>query len=130
MEINSSKEIILKSSARPNATSNKQSVNSSDQNTKHFKGYSNLVPIKNDLRNDPFGCHLEVRGKIYDYNNSAPLSGIFVDIWHLSPKTKHFGHRARFYTDDTGSYYFLTDFPGRELGKNYKIYFKRISKAT
>ena len=33
-------------------------------------------------------------------------------------------HQARIYTNSNGQYGFITDLPGREMGKNFQIYFK------
>lgn len=95
-----------------------------------FRGYCHLFPIKSDLRINPYGSHLEVSGKIHDRNSSIPLNGVVIEVWHLSPDSEHFRHRARLHTDNSGNYRFFTDIPGREMGKNYKIYFKIIYRES
>jgi len=89
-----------------------------------FQGYNPFAPITSDLRTYPFGEHVAVSGTIYDERGISPLSGVTVEVWHLSPNTKKYRHRARFQTDDSGTYRFITDLPGREMGKNFKVYFK------
>ena len=94
-----------------------------------YIGYKNLAAVSNDLRSDPFGNVLEVCGNLYAYHRTAPLSDVSIEVWHLSPNSEHFNHRARFHTEESGHFRFLTDMPGRELGKNYKIYFKVSYRA-
>ena len=94
-----------------------------------YNGYKNLAVISNDLRSDPFGDVLEVRGNLYACDRTVPLSDVSIEVWHLSPNSEKFNHRARFHTEEFGHYRFLTDMPGRELGKNYKIYFKISYRA-
>lgn len=93
-----------------------------------FQGYNPFAPFSSDLRTYPFGEHVAVIGNIYDEKGITPLSGVSVEVWHLSPNTKKYRHRAKLQTDNSGTYRFITDLPGREMGKNFKVYFK-ISKA-
>lgn len=130
MGITSSKHSFLESSSIMNSSStiirSNHIVDALKSDISPFRGYSHLVPVKSDLRINPNSNYLEVSGKIYNRNRSIPLKGVVIEVWHLSPDSKHFKHRARLHTDDSGNYRFITDIPGREMGKNYKIYFKII----
>lgn len=89
-----------------------------------FIGYNPFAPSKSDLREDPFGKHIRVNGKIYDHTGLKTLKDAKVEVWHLSPNSERYRHRSRLYTDASGHYSFITDLPNREYGKHYKIYFK------
>ena len=132
MEITLSKKTILKGSLALSPGSDYSSsnfiVNALQSEIPPFEGHCHLVPLRNDLRRDLSGDHLEVSGKIYYFNRLKSLKNVSVEIWHLSPSSKEFLYRARFQTDDSGFYRFYTDYPGREMGKNYKIYFKIFYK--
>ncbi len=89
-----------------------------------FKGYNPFADAKTDLREYPFGEHLEVFGKIYDASGEKPLPNAKVEVWHLSPNSEKFRHRAKLTTNENGEYHFVTDKPNRELGKHYKVFFR------
>ena len=96
-------------------------------NESPFEGYNPFVVVKNDLRtfpSSPFGEYFEVNGKIYNAEGTRPLSNCSIEVWHLSPNSSKYRHRAKFYSNELGEYRFITDRPNRKLGKNYKIYFK------
>ncbi len=94
-----------------------------------FSGYNPYADRKKDLRVNTFGKHIAVSGKIYDRKGERPLSNTMVEVWHLSPGSTKFRHRAKLLTDEYGKYKFITDLPNREIGKHHKIYFK-VSKAS
>ena len=95
-----------------------------------FKGYNPFAPVKNDLRVYPFGRHVKVSGKIYNDQGTKPLQNVSIEVWHLTPNSDNYKHRARLYTDESGSYSFITDLPAREMGRNYRIYFKVSDKTN
>ena len=92
--------------------------------TSPFEGYNPFAPVKIDLREDPFGKHVQVSGKIFDQSGQRVLEDAKVEIWHLSPSSLKFRHRSTLFTNVNGNYSFITDFPNREYGKYHKIYFK------
>lgn len=94
-----------------------------------FSGYNPYAERKKDLRVNTFGKHVSVSGKIYDSKGKTPLGHTMVEVWHLSPGSAKFRHRAKLMTNEYGDYEFITDFPNREMGKHHKIYFK-ISKVN
>lgn len=97
-----------------------------------YEGYNPFAVEKNDLRtfpSYPFGQHLEVSGKVFDADGKVPLADCVMEIWHLSPNSTKYTHKAKLRTNEFGEYYFITDQPKRELGKNYKIYFK-VTKGS
>ncbi|MCW5517438.1 hypothetical protein [Muriicola sp. Z0-33] len=96
-------------------------------NESPYKGYNPFAVEKNDLRtfpSYPFGEHIEVRGKIFNEAGAATLDNCLLEVWHLSPNSTKYRHRGKLRTNEAGEYKFITDFPNREMGKNYKIYFK------
>lgn len=94
-----------------------------------FEGYNPFAPVKSDLRKNIFGKHVAVSGTIYNESGTTPLHDASVEVWHLSPDSKKFRHRAKLFTDANGNYQFITDMPEREMGKNYKIFFKISNKG-
>ncbi|MBT8183830.1 MAG: hypothetical protein KJN76_03245, partial [Eudoraea sp.] len=52
------------------------------------------------------------------------LENALLEIWHLSPNSTKYSHRAKLRINALGEYRFITDLPGRAIGENYKIYFK------
>ncbi len=94
-----------------------------------FKGYNPYAERKTDLRVNSFGKHIAISGKIYDSQGKTPLRNAMVEVWHLSPGSNKFRHRAKLITDEYGDYEFITDLPNREIGKHHKVYFK-VSKAS
>ena len=93
-------------------------------NDSPFKGYNPFAEEKKDLRVYPFGEHLEVFGAVYDASGQQTLEGAKIEVWHLSPNSEKFRHRAKLTTDSRGAYRFITDKPNREYGKHYKVFFR------
>lgn len=89
-----------------------------------FQGYRPFSEAKTDLRQEFIGKNVAVAGRIFNSSGKRPLVNVKVEVWHLSPQSGKYRHRAQFYTDAAGNYSFITDMPGRELGKYHKIYFK------
>lgn len=98
-------------------------------NQNPYKGYNPYAQRKTDLRVNALGKHVAISGKIYDSKGETPLANITVEVWHLSPGSEKFRHRAKLMTNAHGDYEFITDLPNREIGKYHKIYFK-VSKAS
>jgi len=93
-------------------------------NDSPYMGYNPFSEEKTDLRTTIFGKHLSVKGTIYDKTGSIPLPKAKVEVWHLSPNSTKFRHRAKLQTNSAGEYNFVTDFPNREDGKMPRIFFK------
>lgn len=93
-----------------------------------FAGYNPFAETKTDLRIHPLGNYVEIKGRILDKAGKNPLADAMIEVWHLSPNSDKYRHRAKFHTDANGEYQFLTDTPGREYGKYHKIYFKISQK--
>ena len=53
-----------------------------------------------------------------------PLPNTLLEVWHLSPNSTKFKHKAQLKTNENGEYQFITDFPNKEVGKMPRIYFK------
>lgn len=90
-----------------------------------FEGYNPYAEEKTDLRTSSlFGKHLQIKGEIFDTTGTFPLSNATIEVWHLSPNSTKFKHRAKLKTNSFGEYSFVTDFPNREKSKIPRIYFK------
>ena len=63
-------------------------------------------------------------GKVFSKDGKTPLANTQIKIWHLSPKSKQYGHLGKFTTNTKGEYTFWTDFPDREEGKYPRIHFE------
>ena len=70
------------------------------------------------------------RPKSLNKNGITPLKNATVEVWHLSPNSSKYRHRAKLKTDDEGNYQFITDFPNKEKGKSARIYFKVSSSEN
>lgn len=96
-----------------------------------FKGYNPYAEEKTDLRSSSlFGKHITVKGKIFDKSGKLPLANTKVEVWHLSPNSKKYRHRAILTTNSSGEYQFITDFPNREYGSSPKIFYKVSNKEA
>jgi len=90
-----------------------------------YLGYNPYVEIKTDLRTGIFNTNsVTVKGTIYEKDGATPLKNATVEVWHLSPNSSKYRHRAKIFADEQGNYEFITDFPNKEEGKNARIYFK------
>lgn len=89
-----------------------------------YQGYIPVSPVKTDLRVLSAGSQLEVWGRILNLTDGRPISSAGIELWHLSPISDKRKRRAKLITDRRGSYRFITDLPGREMGKDYIVYFK------
>ncbi|WGF93377.1 hypothetical protein [Aequorivita marisscotiae] len=90
-----------------------------------FDGYNPYSEAKKDLRTSIFNSNtVAVNGTIYKKDGVTPLSNALVEVWHLSPNSSKYRHRAKLKTDQEGRYEFVTDFPNKEKGKSSRIYFK------
>lgn len=91
----------------------------------HFEGYSSNFDEKTDLRSSIFNQNfITVKGKVFDKIFLSENSSSVIEVWHLSPKSKKFNHKAKMKVNANGEYSFITDYPNREEGKYTKIYFK------
>ncbi len=96
-----------------------------------FAGYNPYAELKTDLRvSKLIGKHITVKGKIFCKNKLEPIEGAKIEVWHLSPNSSKYRHQAKLYTNEDGTYSFITDFPGREGGKLSRIYFKTSKGDT
>jgi len=89
-----------------------------------YHGYNPYSEEKTDLRTTIFDKHVRVKGIIYDKTGTVPLEGATVEVWHCSPNSSKFRHRAKFKTNHQGVYNFITDFPNRSEALTARIYFK------
>lgn len=89
-----------------------------------YPGYLPVAPVKSDLRVSFSGSHVQVQGLIIDQRTRILTDLIRLEIWHLSPNSYKYDHRAVTYTDKMGNYRFITDLPNRESGRDYKIYLR------
>lgn len=129
MKKTSSRRLFLHKSAIATAgvvlLSSTTFANNFTNNYSPFEGYNPYSEEKTDLRTSTlFGKHLTVKGKIYDELGINPLSKVNIEVWHLSPNSKSYGHKAKFNTNDKGEYLFITDFPNKNYGKMPRIFFK------
>ncbi len=104
------------------------------QNKKNFVSFKDHVasaPNNSDLRTFPFvGKQLTVKGCVYDKSGLYPLANASIEVWHLSPNSNKFSHKAKLVSNASGAYLFQTDFPNKEEGKAPRIYFKLSHGAT
>lgn len=89
-----------------------------------YEGYNPYAEEITDLRTSLFTKHVRVKGVLYDKSGMNPLKDATVEVWHLSPNSNKYRHRAKLKTNSAGEYNFITDFPNREKGEARKIYFK------
>lgn len=90
----------------------------------HLEGYNQFAEEKTDLRTSILGNHVQIEGVVFDKTGSIPLSNATIEVWHLSPNSTKYRHRAKLKTNQKGAYRFITDFPQRETAKTPKIFFK------
>lgn len=89
-----------------------------------FEGYNSFAEEKTDLRTELLGKEAKVSGKIFSKEGLLPIAGALIEVWHLSPNSKKFRHRAKFRTNQFGEYSFVTDFPEQDGNLCPRIYFK------
>lgn len=89
-----------------------------------YPGYNPYSEENTDLRTSLIGEHVYIKGILYDKSGVTPVSGAVIEVWHLSPNSGKFRHRAKLTTDNQGAYQFITDFPKREIAKTPQIFFK------
>lgn len=90
-----------------------------------FEGYNPYAEQSNDLRKQDFGAEtLCIHGTLFSADTSSVIADAKIEVWHLSPKSKKYGHRGYFYTDAQGGYLFRTNVPNRMNGKAARIFFK------
>ncbi|QQX77469.1 MULTISPECIES: hypothetical protein [Aequorivita] len=96
-----------------------------------YSGYNPYAETKTDLRSGVFNSNsIVVKGTLYDKNGTTPLKNATLEVWHLSPNSLKYRHRAKLKTDNQGKYEFITDFPHKEEGKSARIYFKVSSSEN
>ena len=94
-----------------------------------FEGYNPYAENKADLRNSLLSeKSVTVKGTVFNSTGNIPVSKATIEVWHLSPNSKKFRHRAKLTSNASGEYQFITDFPNKEYGRMARIYFK-ISKG-
>lgn len=90
-----------------------------------FEGYNPYSEEKTDLRKFLLtDNHVTIKGKIFCKSTLKELSNATIEVWHLSPNSKRYGHQAKLKVNSNGEYSFITDFPNKEIGKYAKVYFK------
>jgi hypothetical protein len=96
-----------------------------------YLGYNPYAESKSDLRTGVFNLNsIAVKGTIYKKDGLTPIKNATVEVWHLSPNSSKYRHRAKIIADGEGNYEFITDFPNKEEGKCSRIYFKVSNKGT
>lgn len=135
MKIQSSRRLFLRNSAIATTGiaffSATPLINAFTTEESPFDGYNSYAEIKTDLRTSSFlGKHITIQGKIFDKTGTDFLPNTSVEVWHLSPNSNSFRHRAKLKTDSNGAYNFVTDFPNKETGKGARIYFKVSNSNT
>ena len=96
-----------------------------------MSGYVPEAPEKSDLRNPGvIGQPLTVKGKVFCSQTGNIAPNVKIEVWHLSPRTLVYDHRATLYSDENGVYAFITDFPGMEAGKLPVIHFRVENNAA
>jgi catechol 1,2-dioxygenase len=86
------------------------------------------APLRNDLRFDGItGTQVMVKGRVFSSDCITLLPGAVVEIWHCSAdgqydnESAEYRHRAKWITDQEGSYSFKTIIPGKYLnGELYR----------
>lgn len=102
--------------------------------------YRPNAPTRYDLTEEGLrGSVIELKGNVYKSDCASPLQNALVEIWHCNAEgaydneSNDFQQRAKWLTDENGSYAFKTILPGKYLnGKLYRpahIHF-RISEAN
>jgi len=95
-----------------------------------FDGYNPFAEEKNDLRTGLFNTNsIKVTGKVYTRDGLQTIPNAKIEVWHLSPNSNKYRHRAKLKTNSAGEYNFITDFPNKEKG-DAKIYFKVSNNDT
>lgn len=128
MKINSSRRKFLQTSALAvsgiTLLSSASVVNTLCKEESPYVGYNPFAEEKTDLRTSVFGNHIQIEGIVYDKTGNTPLTNALIEVWHLSPNSTKYRHRAKLKTNSNGEYRFITDFPQREPAKTPKILFK------
>ncbi|REE80355.1 hypothetical protein BX611_1997 [Lutibacter oceani] len=135
MKIHPSRRLFLRNTAIATTgvalLSSTTFANTLTSNNCPFDGYNPYAEEKTDLRTSSlFGKHLHVKGEIFDTTGTHKLSNATVEVWHLSPNSTKYKHRAKLKTNTFGEYHFITDFPNKEIGKGSRIYFKVSYKSA
>lgn len=95
------------------------------RNSSLFEGNNPPATHISDLRIfPPSDKQITVRGCVYDKTGERPLANASIELWHLSPNSNKFNHRAKLTSNENGEYLLKTDFPNKEEGKITRIYFK------
>lgn len=133
MKINTSRRLFLRKSAMATTgavfLSSTSVINALTLESSPFNGYNPYAEEKTDLRaSSLFGDHVTVTGTIFDKTGISPVPNVLIEVWHLSPNSNKYGHKAKLRTNEKGEYQFITDFPNKEEGKMPRIYFKVSSK--
>ena len=77
-----------------------------------------------DMRQTLLGKQVSVKGTVFNKDGSATVPNARIEVWHLSPNSKDYGHRATFTSDANGNYKFITDVPYTTNGTISSIHFK------
>jgi len=90
-----------------------------------YNGYNPFAENTTDLRTSILGGkYVTIKGIVYDETGKHPVPEATIEVWHLSPNSKKYRHRAKMKTNSAGEYTFKTDFPNNEPGKSARIYYK------
>lgn len=96
-----------------------------------FPGYNPYAEYTTDMRKNAYKAKpITINGVVYDQNTLKCLANIELEVWHLSPGTNKFRHHGKLKTNAQGEYKFITDLPGRDLGRSPRIYFKILGNQN
>lgn len=87
-------------------------------------GYNAYANTNHDMRQSPLGKHIAVTGTVFKRDGVSILPNATIEVWHLSPNSDKYRHRAKLTSDENGHYKFITDVPNRCNGNMPCIHFK------
>ncbi len=87
-------------------------------------GYNPYASTNADMRQTLLGKHISVSGKVFNKDGSGVVPNATIEVWHLSPNSEKYRHRAKLTSDANGNYTFITDVPNRSKGNMPCIHFK------
>jgi len=99
-------------------------INSLTLEDKNLVGYNPYASTNADMRQTLLGKHVSVSGTVFNKDGTTIVPNTIIEVWHLSPNSDKYRHRAKLTSDANGNYSFITDIPNRENGNMPCIHFK------
>ena len=87
-------------------------------------GYNPYSSTNADMRQSLIGSHVSVFGTVFNTDGTSVVPDAIIEVWHLSPNSDQYQHRAKLFSDEHGNYEFITDMPNKSNGNMSHIYFK------